>query len=201
MAQKSVAFQKPSGESWFPSWTTSLWSHFTCHWDEASPGVTLPAVEQPQGYHRTAPANAAFFKEHKWLGHGLYLCKRRSFLFLCIAIFILLFLTQIFSILISSRWEEMSSSAALCTAAGHPRLRRFRETPSLPDSPALVWRVSCHDMARWGKSQRNKMLNQVSPNPCGILLNFLFLLSWPEQNYSQKKGMDSLLLLPYARVS
>jgi len=147
----SKDLDQPSGESWFSpsSWTTSLWSPLPCRGDEAPSGVTLPAAEQPPGL----PAHCSCNKDHKWPGHGLYLlCKRQSLLFLCIAIFILLFLTQIFSILISSRWEEMSLPAALCTAAGHPRLWRFGETPSLPDSPALVLGVLCHDTALWGKA-------------------------------------------------
>lgn len=81
-----------------------------------------------------------------WEGVVL-VAKRQSFLFLCFAIFMLLFLTQVFSILISSRWEEMPSPEALCTAAGHPRLQQFGETASLPGSPALFLGVSCHVMA------------------------------------------------------
>lgn len=56
MAQKSVAFQKTwnshlgrAGSLPPAELHTSLWSHFTCRWDEAPPGMTLPAVEQPPG--------------------------------------------------------------------------------------------------------------------------------------------------------
>lgn len=112
-----------------------------------------------------------------------------------------LFLTQILSVLISSRWEDVSSPAVLCTAAGHPGLWRFCKTPSLSDPPASVTGGYCCHPALQGKAQRTKMLNHVSPGPSGILVNFVFLLPRPEQSYSQKKGTDSLLFLPYARVS
>lgn len=51
-------------------------------------------------------------------------------------------------------------------AAGHPRLWRFAEAPSLPNSPALALAVS----------YRNKMLNQVSPSPY-VILFILFVSS------------------------
>lgn len=92
-----------------------------------------------------------FLKNTSVLEGVVRVANRRSFLFLCFAIFMLLFLTQVFSILISSRWKEMPSPEALCTAAGHPRLQQFGETASLPNSPVLFLGVSCHDMALWGK--------------------------------------------------
>lgn len=104
-------------------------------------GVTLPAVGSPEGWHPAPCVNAMHFKEHElgtWLVHVAQKTKFLSlFFFFCIAIFILLFLTRIFSILISSRWEDISPRAVLHTAAGHPGQQWF-ETPSLPHSPAGV---------------------------------------------------------------
>lgn len=113
---------------WSPSWgdQASCW---------ADPRATITLLLQMLRFLKSTSV---------WEGVVL-VAKRRSFLFLCFAIFMLLFLTQVFSILISSRWEEMPSPEALCTAAGHSRLQQFGETASLPGSPAFFGRfLPCH---------------------------------------------------------